>query len=155
MLYDSPLTTSEILAVFDAEITTRGGRVTETFNDGRRLFSRSVLPEVEEVRPGDGLKGGIALKATEQGLWLYPYLFRLVCRNGAILAETLGSRSVEDLHLLDPDAIQRSIRAAVEACCSPEVFRESIGRMRRASASDIDIALNLLPMLTRFPVGAN
>ena len=37
------LTTARILAVFTEEVLQRHGTVTETFDDGRRLITRSVL----------------------------------------------------------------------------------------------------------------
>src|SRR5690348_13979258 len=94
------LTTAGILDVFAEEISTQhGGRVSDAFDDGRRLFARSVLPRIEALRPGDKVQGGVALRANEQEIWLHPYLFRLVCRNGAIIAQTLSTRHLEDLHL--------------------------------------------------------
>ena len=62
MLPASTLTTAQVLDVFTEEVAAHGGRVIDTFHDGRRLFTRSVLPRLEEVRPGDGVQGGVALK---------------------------------------------------------------------------------------------
>src|SRR5881227_3566186 len=115
MLSDSSLTT-QLLDVFVEEVAAHGGQVTDTFHDGQRLFTRSVLPHVEHVRPGDGVQGGVALKATDEGVWLHPYTFRLVCRNGAILAETLASRSLGKLHEVEPEIALQSVREGIAAC---------------------------------------
>jgi hypothetical protein len=149
MLQGSNLTTGEVLAVFTEEVAARGGRVTDTFHDGRRLFTRAVLPHVEEVRHNDRLQGGVAVKALDERVWVYPYLFRLVCRNGAIVAETLGSRSIEDLHVQDPDMALRSVRECIEACCAEEMFTDTVRKMRRACQTQADLALNVLPLLSR------
>ena len=77
------LTTSAISAVFTEGVEAHAGRVTETLDDGDRLFSRSLLPFIEEVRPKDRLQGGLALMATRREIRLHPYLFRQVCCNGA------------------------------------------------------------------------
>ena len=45
-------TTVQLLAAFTDEVTARQGRVTDRADDGRRLLARSILPVVEEVRPG-------------------------------------------------------------------------------------------------------
>jgi hypothetical protein len=153
MLPHANLTTEQILTVFSEEVAARDGRVTDTFHDGRRLFARSVLPHVEHVRPGDGFQGGVALKAIEEKVWLYPYLFRLVCRNGAIVAETLEARSLEDLHELEPDSALQAIRDGIEACCAPEVFLGNVRKMRAACEVQADAALNLLPLFSRLPAG--
>ncbi len=151
----SGLTMGQILAVFTEEVEARQGRVTDTFNDGRRLFTRSVLAPVEEVRPGDRVQGGVALKATEGEVCLFPYLFRLVCRNGAIMAQTLEARSLGDLPLQDPETARQSIREGVGACCAEEVFADTVRRVRTACETAADLAITLLPLLSRFSGSGN
>jgi hypothetical protein len=146
----STLTTAQVLDVFTAEVAAYDGRVTDTFHDGRRLFTRSILPRVEEVRSGDRVQGGVALKATGDGVCLYPYVFRQVCRNGAILAESLAARSLEDLDVLEPETAVERIREGIATCSAPEVFRDNVRRMRTACERQADMALNLLPFLSRF-----
>jgi hypothetical protein len=148
---NSCLTTDQVLDVFTEELTTRGGQITDTFNDGQRLFVRSILPHVKDVRPHDRMQGGIAIKVTEESLCLYPYLFREVCRNGAIHAEALESLSLSGLHDLDPYSILESIRQAIEICSAPQVFSETVERIRQIDESEIDLVLNILPMFSRHP----
>lgn len=150
MSCQGPLTTTQILAVFTEAVAVRQGRVIDTFDDGQRLFTRSVLPRVEEIRRGDGAQGGVALKATGGELRLYPYLFRLVCRNGAIIAETLESRCLADVELRDADEVATAIRESVVACCAEEVFAANVRRVRTACEAQADLALALMPMLSRF-----
>ena len=145
----SGLTTGEILSVFTEEVAAQGGRVSDTFNDGRRLFARSILSRVEEIRPRDGVQGGVAVKATEEEVWIYPYFFRLVCRNGTIIAQTLGSRSVTDLPLQEPESARQVIREGIVACCAEEVFSEAVWNMRSASQAPIDVGIALLPLGSR------
>jgi hypothetical protein len=142
------LTTAEIFVEFTDEIAAHQGHVTETFDDGRRLFTRSVVPRIEAVKPGDQLQGGVALKATEEEVCVYPYVFRLVCRNGAIMAQTIDALPV-DLHQLEPEEARRAIRESVGTCCDQGVFTETVIRMRNGCAADLDIALMMLPMITR------
>ncbi len=149
MLFSSSLTTANFLDVFTESVAARGGQVTDTVDDGERLLTRAVLPAVEEVRPKDRVQGGMALKATKKGVWLYPYFFRLVCQNGAIIAETLESRSFVDLHLQDPDMALQSIRECIDVCCDKEEFTNTISRMRTASQSDASIAITMLPLLSQ------
>jgi hypothetical protein len=150
MRFGSTLSTADVMGVFAEAIADRGGRVADTFDDGRRLFARSVLPEVREVRPGDKVQGGVAVKATDEGVCLYPYVFRLVCTNGAIIAETLGATEVDDVELQDVYSGRQAVRDAVEDCSGPEVFASTVRRMRSAAAAEVDLALNLMPLATRF-----
>lgn len=145
----SGLTTAEVLAVFTDEVAACGGRVTDTFNDGRRLFTRSVFPGVKKVRPADSMQRGVALKATETDVWVFPYLFRLVCRNGAITAKTLASRSLDDLHLQDPEIARQCIREGVVACSADEVFSKAVRRMRSAGQTETDLAISQLPLFSQ------
>jgi hypothetical protein len=155
MQFSSSLTTADVLAVFAEEIQTRQGQVTDTFHDGQRLFTRSVLPCVEHVRPGDRVQGGVALKATEGEVWLFPYFFRVVCTNGAIMAQTIDSRSVVDLHLREPDEVRRSIRESIGSCCAEEVFTDIVRRMRNACETQADLAISLLPQIARLSPSMN
>ena len=153
MLPGSGPTTAQILAAFSEEVAAHGGHVTDTFRDEQRLFTRSVLPHIDDVRPGDRVRGGVALRATAEGVWVHPYHFRLVCRNGAIIAETIGSRSLGKLHLEEPDEALRSVREAVSGCCAPEVFLRTVDQVRTASERQADLALTMLSLLSRLGAG--
>ena len=144
------LTTDQVLDVFTDELTSRGGNITDTFNDGRRLFCRSVLPLADKVRPGDQINGGIALKATDEQICVYPYTFREWCRNGAIHAETVGSLVIEGLHQLAPYFVLQSIREGIDQCAAPEVFNGTMNKMRHTLESKVDLILNLMPLLSGF-----
>ena len=152
MLFRSNLTTDQVLEAFSDEIVARGGTVTDTFNDGRRLWTRSLLDRAEEVRLRDRVQAGVALKADEEELRVYPYVFRQVCSNGAIIAETLGSLAVEEPEYSDPQTVLASIREAVVACCSPDVFAGNVRRMRDAAA---DRAITMLPVIARWGTSAH
>src|SRR5262245_22651859 len=94
------LTTDEIQAIFQEEISAASGTVTRSFNDGARLFLRSLLPRVREVRRSDEVQAGVALRATEQEICVHPYIFRLICANGAIMAQATQTERITDLDRL-------------------------------------------------------
>lgn len=154
MSFSEGLTTAGILGAFTEEIGTKGGTVTDTFDDGTRLLTRSVLPRTAEVTPGDRLQAGVALKAQGGEVWLHPYVFRQVCRNGAIVAQALQTRHLTELHLREPEEAAEAVREAVGACCAEEAFTTAAGQMRSAREVEADLALNLMPLLTRMPWGA-
>ncbi len=155
MLNPTDLPTASILAVFAEAIASRQGNVIDTFDDGQRLFTRSVLPHVELVRADDRVQGGVALRATGTEVWLHPYVFRLVCRNGAIIAQTLQTEHLKDLRGQEPEEAVRSVREAVEACCAEEAFTQTVQHMRTACEAQVDWALMMLPLLARHPATAN
>jgi hypothetical protein len=150
MSFDDHLATSHVQTLFADEVQAVGGTVTEAFDDGRRLFARSVLPAVAEVRPGDQVQGGVALRACEGQVWVHPYVFRQVCRNGAIIAHAVQTRHLADLDSLPAEEADEAVREAVRACCAAEAFTTAAGEMRSAVGAPIDMILTLLPSLARF-----
>ncbi|OWK42337.1 hypothetical protein [Fimbriiglobus ruber] len=142
-------TTAQLLATFTDEVKAHQGRVTDTADDGRRLLARSVLPGLKDVRLGDRLQGGVALRAVGGEVWVHPYLFRLVCQNGAIVARTVGTRHLVGLEASDPRESLQAVREAVAACCDPDVFADTFDRVRTASETAADFALTMMPMLSR------
>lgn len=150
MSYPSSLTIADLQALFAGEVVAAGGTVSDTFADGSRLFTRSILPRVEEVRPKDRVQGGVALRATLSEVWVHPYVFRQVCRNGAIMAQALQTRHLV-LEDHSSDEAAEAVREAIGACCADEAFTTAAEQMRSAQEVQADAALNLLPWLSRFP----
>ena len=93
--------TDQVLDLFKGEIPRAGGRVTDAYEDGRRLFLRSVFPEVEEVRPRDKMQGGLAVHVAGPRIAVHLYLFRQVCRNGAIMAHSVQTQEIERVSPLE------------------------------------------------------
>jgi hypothetical protein len=149
MYHNDSLTTFDVRSIFAEEVTALGGMVSQTFDDGARLFARSVLPGTFEIKRGDGVQGGVAVKATDQGIWVHPYLFRLICKNGAIWAKALQAREISDLNRLDPEVAEAELREAIRACTGPEAFVLATNQMRSATTRDADILLRNLSLLTQ------
>jgi hypothetical protein len=148
-MFSERLTTAEIQALFAAEIAGTGGKVSDVFDDGRRLFARSIFPWVREVRAKDNLQGGVALRATEEECSVHPYVFRQVCRNGAIVAHSLESQRVIGWQDMPVEEATESLREAIVRCCVEEPFLAAVDEIREVGRSKVDLALTLLPMLGR------
>lgn len=141
--------------VFDCELRAAGGSVADRFEEGERLYLRGVLPTSGEVRPGDGIRGGVALRADEERVLVHPYTFRQVCSNGAIMAHVIGTEAVE--RVVDSglgcdgfEACER-IREVVRVCADPSTFEDGLFQMRSAMHSEADMMITLMPMLSRMP----
>src|SRR5438270_5929286 len=102
MSFDIGLSTQRILEAFKQEITARGGKLTDKSLSKRRLFARSVVKLSEEVKPGDRLHGGVALKAREGEVSVHPYVLRQVCTNGAVMPQLLETTHLSHLDWGDP-----------------------------------------------------
>lgn len=148
-------TTHEIGTIAAEELSCAGGTVTDCFDDGNRLFLRSTLPMVRKVRPGDPVRGGVAVMTVGEEIRVHPYTYREVCRNGAVMARAIETRRVERVGLDAPsvaiDAVTEGLREAVRACSAPEAFSGAADRMTSATQRQADLALHLFPMLSRVP----
>jgi hypothetical protein len=148
-------TTKQIKDLFTEEITEAGGTVSDVFDDGNRLFVRSILPTFSDIRPGDRVQGGIALRTREDEILVHPYTFRQVCTNGAIHAQTLETRRIERVQSFAADEaaleVMAELREALHGCTAEEVFQVAFDQMRSALEQEADLLITVLPALTRLP----
>ena len=143
-------TTRAIRDAFDEEIAALGGAVRDAWDDGARLFLRGVLPAEADVRPGDAVQGGVAVRVVGGEILVHPYTFRQVCTNGAIRAFALETRRVaRGEGGYEGAAALAAFAEAVRACAAPSAFARGVDEMRTAAESEADYALMLMPMLAR------
>jgi hypothetical protein len=143
------LPASRVSAIFMEGVTAAGGTVSETIHDGECLFARAVLPGAREVRAGDALQGGVALRMLSREIRVHPYVFRQICRNGAILAHALQTRRLDAGDYVTSEEAEGALREAVAGCCEDEVFVNAAEDLRVARGMVADVTLNLLPVLAR------
>jgi hypothetical protein len=151
-------TTGQLTSCFTREIDEAGGQVLDVYDDGHRLFLRAILARTWEVRPKDGVQGGVALRTTEGEVLVHPYVFRQVCRNGAIVAQAIQTRRVDrvpETPFADPEeavrAVLAEVAAAVHECCAPDIFAEFTNNLRTACEMEADLVIQVAPYLVRFP----
>ncbi len=149
MSYDDCLTTDGILEVLNDEISARQGKMLETLQHRGSLFARSLLPDLEEIRVRDRVQSGVALRATQSAVWVYPYVFRLVCRNGAIIARAAEGREISELDALPAHEAETLLREAIAASAEKQSFANTAEQMRSAAQRPFDLVLTMMPMLAR------
>ena len=148
------LSLSRIQTLFTSEVKSLGGNVRDTFADGSRLFLRAVLPLYRDAQRNDTMQCGIALRATDNDVRVHPYLFRLVCTNGAIMAHAVQSRRITNLDALPVAEAETTLAAALRECGSKEAFAGGIDEVRSSLDVEADMMLTLMPLLAQMPVGA-
>jgi hypothetical protein len=147
-----PLPTSQdLLDAFSEEIATAGGTVSNALNDGQRLIARAVLPAAAEIRRGDQVSAGVAIRAMSNEIVVHPYTLRQVCTNGAIAAEALESQRFERIHAettwalnYEASMLLTRVHDAIRACSTPEAFATTVGDMRLAATTDGAMAIHVL-----------
>jgi hypothetical protein len=145
--------TTAIKAAFEQEVADAGGNVCDAFDDGCRLFLRSVLPGPVEVNPGDRTNRGVALRSRESEVLVHPFFFRQVCRNGAIAARAVQARRVERYEYSTcpaaGEAVLVEVRQAVRDCSDEQILDQAADRMRTMAETEADVALSILPALVK------
>lgn len=145
------LSLSRIQTLFHTEVENLGGTMRDTFADGTRLFTRAVLPLFRDVRRNDTMQCGIALRATDYEVCVHPYLFRLVCTNGAIMAHAVQSRRIGNLNAMPEADAEDTLLAALRECGSKEAFTSGIDEVRSSLDVEADMMLALMPFLSQMP----
>ena len=139
------LTTSQVAEIFAEEMAGANGDVREAFHDDSHLFVRGVLRPTIEVAPHDKLQGGVALCATDADIFVHPYVFRIVCTNGAIMATATQTVHISRDNWEDrsdyESELETTIRTAVRSCCMPEAFVVAADQMRSARHGTADMAI--------------
>jgi hypothetical protein len=82
---------------------------------------------------------------------VYPYVFRLVCKNGAIMAHAAEGREIPNLDSVPMFEAVSLVREAVESCCEKNAFATAAEQMRMAAQHPFDVILNMMPFLSRLP----
>jgi hypothetical protein len=141
-------TTATIMELFEEEVSAAGGVVSNSFDDGTRLFVRSIFPQTREVQPSDKVQGGVALRAGATEIWVHPYVFRQVCTNGAIMAQAIQSRHIECPEFATEYEVADAVRLAIRECSAEKVFELSTEQIRSARDIEADLALNMLSMFS-------
>jgi len=154
-------TSQDLLEAFREEIATAGGTVSDALDDGQRLIARAVLLTSSEIRMGDQVNAGVAIRAMSNEIVVHPYTLRRVCTNGAIRVEALESQHFERIQAettwslnYEASAMLTSVREAIRACAGPDAFATGVSDMRRAAAVDGEMAIQLLVQSKYFAGGA-
>ena len=145
------LSIQTIKTIFTEEITDQQGTLHDVFDDGSHLFARSILPRLADIKTGDRVQGGVAIRATDEEIAVHPYIFRLVCKNGMIRAQTIHSRRLVIGDLETSANPSWEIREAVRGCCDAGAFADATRDMRAAVDTQADMALSLMPFINTLP----
>ncbi len=147
----------EILDAFEHEVRELGGTVRDVYAEGDLLFARAILPDEMDVRPGDRVHGGVAVRTHDTEILVHPYTYRVVCTNGAISASSSGSRVVQRVELAAPtvviDGVLDDLREAIHTSGNPPALQQTISAMRSAADREADILFQLMTALPHMPPG--
>ena len=145
-MVNSSLEPSDILDIFTEEIYERGGHLRDTYVDDHRLYTRSILPFADEVEPGDEINGGVALKACDSEIVVAPYVFRQVCRNGAVMSRSLFTRRIT-IADFSTEQTTRQLEDAIDECAREEVFAANTSAIQSTLDHEMDMVFTMTALL--------
>jgi hypothetical protein len=137
---------AKLAELFETEVRNRNGRVVDLVEDGSRLFARSILHEKVEVRRGDFVEGGVALCLMQTQISVRPYVFRLVCTNGAVMAMSDEARTIE-VHDESFEKHEPEIKEAIAACASAKAFEAATDGIVKTIGMHQDMGLAMVQLL--------
>jgi len=144
---------SDVFGFFDQEIAGAGGSVREVYQDESCLFARSVLSPSLDIAPGDRMTGGVALRANQGNIYVHPYLFRVVCTNGAIMAQATQTRHIRWEKSRADFELELEVRSAIQSCCEPAAFITATDQVRGSMERNVDMLLTVSGLLGRGHAG--
>jgi hypothetical protein len=112
-------------------------------------MARATLPQFQDVARGDTVQGGVALLANSREVAVHPYIFRLICKNGAVMPQFLQSHRIVCSEYGNQFETCESIRQAVQECCEPDVFVGNARHMELSRHSGAELLVQMLPLLTQ------
>jgi hypothetical protein len=108
-----------------------------------------------EVRAKDVVQAGVAVRVLGEEIHVCPYVFRQVCRNGAIRRESSPGQLVRRLELgagrAAVEAVVDRLRCAVQACAACGTFPAAVAEMRSATEWSPLPAFAALPRVLNLP----
>jgi len=140
----------QIAAAFEQELGELSGTLHARVESEGFLFLRATLPSHREVKPGDLIRQGLAVRTTGSQIIVHPYTFREVCRNGAIHVDNLASRTIDRVsHEPDSFGALEEFRLAIRSGAGEEAFEANLAGMRDAMSRKVELALVVAAMVDR------
>lgn len=151
MSWNASLTTAQIQSIFEEEVKSADGKVSDSFDDGTLLFARATLPANKKVARRDRIDKGVAVKAAWEDIWVHPYVYRRVCINGAIVAQAVATKHVHNTEHIAPVELEISLREGIRTCIAEQDFEGYAEKMKRSMGLFPDPRLSLMPHLSKLP----
>ena len=141
---------NELVAVKTLDMLSKmGAKVEYGSYNGDQLNITATLPKLKgEVQKDDLVTGGVTITNCEIGtssLRVQPFVYRLVCTNGMVVPEYLGTFLAKHVgkKLETPNEDEQAIKVVdrmleqMKALTDPKVFENIVGDMRHAQAQHV------------------
>lgn len=144
MAYALP-SNSELRAVIGDRMRANQAKESDWLEDPNRFFLRATRHIRVEVLPEDTMSPGLAARRHGGVVELWPYVFREICTNGAIMARCGSGRQID---LADPDA-RDLVAATADRCLSEQAWATCRASIAGTANQHLDLAMALVPLMRR------
>lgn len=119
-------------SAFAFELAEAEGEIGRSTTHRETLYAYGVLPHSAEAGLSDVHTAGVAMRASATRIWIYPYIVRQECVNGAIMAQVLDPGVIK----VEPGATREftspAIGQAVRLCSAEATFQAGIRHIQAA-----------------------
>ncbi len=146
-------TNAELQALFLDATRACGEATVDVMDTGQHLFARAYYERSSEVRPGDKVRAGVAMRTLGDDVLVHPLVLREICINGAVRAHAVSTRCIarqridattQSVHSYSIDMLRDELAATVQGCAAPASFEEGVEEMRAALHADAEQVLEVL-----------
>ncbi len=141
-------------------MTKAGAMVVRADLSDRHMFIKATTPRMQgEIRVGDIVQGGLLIRNSEVGasrLAIQPFVNRLKCTNGMVIAEMLGGAGFSQIHLggrksagvyqfsdqtmqLENMAIFSKIRDVIRQTFEPGWFNTTVAALKMSAENKVPL----------------
>ena len=141
-------------------MTKAGAMVVRADLSDKHMFIKATTPKMQgEIRVGDIVQGGLLIRNSEVGasrLAIQPFVNRLKCANGMVIAEMLGGTGFSQIHLggskkagvyqfsdqtmqLENLAIFSKIRDVIRQTFEPDWFNQTVAMLKATAENKVPL----------------
>ncbi len=143
--------TKTIRDLFTQEVVAHGGHVIQTSTNKQYLLIEATLTISDSLLKGDYVQGGVALYYSPELIAVHPYLFRLICESGLLIADTPEECIIwqQGDKALTEKKLTKHLNTAIKCCTKKDTFSQTIASLKTSLSKEV-ILLKEILSLPRF-----
>lgn len=148
----STMDKKKVTELFTQKVSQHGGHIIQTSISAEHVLIEATLTVSDALLKGDYVQGGVALYYSPTLIAIHPYLFRLICESGLLIANT-----PEDCIIwqqgdaeLNEKTLDTHLETAVQCCTKKDTFLPTITSLKTALSQEVILLKEILslPRLT-------
>lgn len=141
----------KITELFTQKVSQYGGHVIQTSTNAEHVLIEATLTVSDTLLKGDYVQGGVALYYSPTLIAIHPYLFRLICESGLLIANTPEDCIIWQQGDAEPteETLNTRLNTAIQCCTKKDTFSQTITSLKTSLSQEV-ILLKEILSLPRF-----